>query len=157
MKIGALAWITAALLAPIPGMGAGPVHPDELAEPRLDAPRPPHGPLLFTRTSGRGKQSLELRYMDSRTISFRLEKSGTCNRHEQATATVKPYWWLAAETDENEAGEMIAVQEYVFRKANQCTIYVRIDESEWKQATVKESPQCTKECPLSEEAMGLKK
>lgn len=156
MKIGIIAWIMAALLTPTLNVGAEPAQLNNPEEPQLDMPRPPHTPLLFTRTNGRGKQTLEVRYVDPRTIIFRLEKSGACSRQERGTATIKPYWWWGAETDENAAGEMISVQEYVFEKSKQCTIYVRINESEWKQATVKESSQCSKSCPASEEAMRLK-
>lgn len=139
--VRAVAWIAAALLAPAPAIGVGPV------------PCPPQTPLLFARTDGSGKQSLEVRYKTARSISFRLDKSGTCSRHEQGTAVVQPYSSLGAETDENDVGEMVAVREYVFRKSDQCSIYVRIDESEWKQASVKESSQCSNRCPVSEEAM----
>lgn len=141
MKFGALAWLTAALLTPALSIGAEPC--------------PPHTPLRFTQAKGKVKQSLEVRYVDARTISFMLDKSGTCSRHEQGTATLKPSTSLGAETDENEAGEMVAVREYVFAKSDHCTMYVRIDEGQWKQATVKESSQCSNRCRISEKAMPL--
>ncbi|ACH37801.1 MAG: hypothetical protein ACD_55C00083G0003 [uncultured bacterium] len=157
MKINAFVWMILALLASTPPLGAEPVQLDEDSEPRLDMPCPPHTPLRFVQTKGRVNQSLEVRYVDARTIAFKLDKSGRCSRHEQGTATIKENWWLGAETDENETGDMIPVREYVFEKSKQCTIYVRIDETEWKQATVKESSQCSKSCPASEEAMGNEK
>lgn len=156
MNIRTLAWVTAALLAPVPSIGADQsMQFDEQQEPKLSMPRPPQAPLLFTRAKGSEKQSLEVRYVNPRTISFRFDKSGACSRHEQGMATIKPYWWLGAETDENEAGEAMAVQEYVHNKSSQCTIYVRIDEGDWEQATIKEAAECSENCPASAEPMHL--
>jgi len=158
MKIGLIAWVAAALLAPIPGIGADqPMQFDEQQEPQLSMPRPPWASLLFTQVKGSEQQSLEVRYVNPRTISFRFDKSGACSRHEQGMATAKPYWWLGAETNENEAGEVVTVQEYVYNKSSNCTIYFRIDEGDWEQATISEAAECGKNCPASAEPMHLEK
>jgi len=157
MRIVTLAWILAVLLSPLWSMSADIPRSDEQQEPQLGMPRPPRTPLLFTRVEGNQKQSLEVRYLDPRTISVKFDKSGTCSRHEKMTAKIKPYWWLGAETDENESGEAVAVQEYVYGKGRKCSIYLRIDEGQWEQATVRESPGCSNSCPASAEPMYLKK
>lgn len=157
MRIASLACITTLLALPPWSISADIPKPDGQQEPQLKMPRPPRNPLLFRRIAGDQKQSLEVRYLGPRTISFKLDKSGRCSGHERGTAKIKPYWWLGVETDENEAGEAVPVQEYVCGKNGKCTIYVRIDEDQWEQATVKESPGCSKSCPASTAPMYLKK
>ncbi|WP_224984858.1 hypothetical protein [Geomonas agri] len=117
---------------------------------------PPHSPLRFTLANGKERQSLEVKYVDAMTISFRIEKSGTCSRNERGKATIAEKWWLGAETDENEAGEAVNVQEYVYEKDKQCTIYIRIDEATWSQATIQEAADCCRICMTSTDTMHLK-
>jgi hypothetical protein len=155
MKIGSVAVMIIALLAPMPNMGHGSLL-GEQQEPERCVPRPPRTPLRFKAADRSGTQSVEIRFPDSRTISFRFDKSGTCNRHEEGTAKIRAYWWLGAESDENEAGEEVGVTEYVYDKDNKCSIYLRIDEGQWQQATVSEAGECGKNCPISTQPMHLK-
>lgn len=157
MRIASLACLTILLVLPPWSISADLPKPDGRQEPQLKMPPPPRNPLRFTRAAGDQKQSLKVRYRSPGSISFKLDKSGICNRHETGTAKIKQHWWLGVETDENEAGEAVAVQEYVYNKNGKCTIYVRIDEDQWEQATVRESPGCSKSCPASTESMHLKK
>lgn len=157
MSIAFLACMTTLLGLPTWGISSDLPKLFIQQEPQLKMPRPPRNPLLFTRVAGDQKQSLKVRYLGPGTIRFRLDKSGTCSRHETGTAKIKQHWWLGVEMDENEAGEAVAVQEYVYGKNGKCTIYVRIDEDRWEQATVKESAGCSKSCPVSAEPMYLKK
>jgi hypothetical protein len=86
-------------------------------------------------------------------IGFKFDKTGACELHEKGTASIQPCWWLGIETDENEAGEAVAVQQYVFRKNSRCTMYLRIDEDGWSQATVAVPPECRPGCRISGEPM----
>lgn len=153
MRIVSLASLTTLLVLPPLCISADIPKTDFQQEPQLKMPHPPRNPLRFTRVMGDQKQSLEVRYLDDRTISFKLDKSGRCSGRVKGTAKLKQYWWLGFETDENEAGEAVAVQEYVYVRDGKCTIYVRIDEDHWEMATVKESPGCSKNCPASPEPM----
>ena len=67
---------------------------DELHEPERGMPHTPRTPVVFHVANKREQQSLEVKYLDSKTVSFRLDKSGTCNLHEKGIARIKPYWWL---------------------------------------------------------------
>ncbi|MBJ6802719.1 hypothetical protein [Geomonas propionica] len=125
--------------------------------PQRAMPRPPWSPLRFALTNGNDRQSLEVEYIDGKTISFRIKKSGTCTRHERGRATIAEKWCMGAETDENEAGEAVAVEEYVYKKGTQFTIYIRIDESAWMQATIREAAECSNNCLTSSDLMQLKK
>ncbi|MBU5639036.1 hypothetical protein KOM00_20145 [Geomonas sp. Red69] len=154
MKMVPLGWLTIVLLAATPVAAAEQLsHDEQREEPRRAMPHPPQSPLRFMLVKGNERQSLEVTYIDPRTIAFRITKSGTCNRHEQGRATVAKNWWLGAETDENEAGEAIAVQEYVYSKSSTCSINLRIDEGDWTQATIREAARCNPNCHLSEESM----
>ncbi|QXE87416.1 hypothetical protein KP003_03135 [Geomonas nitrogeniifigens] len=158
MKMVPLGWLTIVLLAATPVIAAEqPPRDEQRLEPRRAMPHPPKSPLRFVQVKGNERQSLEVTYIDPRTIAFRITKSGACNRHEQGRATVAKNWWLGAETDENEAGEAIAVQEYVYRKSGTCSINLRIDEGDYTQATIREASECSPECGVSEEAMYLQK
>lgn len=126
-------------------------------EPSLTMPRAPYRPLVFTRVDGRKREALSIRYSQPGAVSFEFRMTGRCNREEQGVATLKPCWWLGAETDENEAGEAVFVQEYVFRKNKDCSMFLRIEEGEWKQATISESKGCSKGCPASGDLMRLRK
>jgi hypothetical protein len=148
--------VTAPLLLTGTSAGESLSQSPEEQPPQLVMPQPPRTPLLFRSTSGRNKQSVEVRYVRPGIIKFRINKTGACERDEQGTASVKPYWWLGVETDENESGEAIPVQEYSFKKSSRCIIYIRIDEGEWKQATITEAPECSKGCSVSEQPMHLK-
>lgn len=151
MKICVFTGVVAALLAPIPSIGAD--HSPQLDGPPTRIPGLPQTRLIFTRANGDGTQSLKLRYVDARTIRFRFDKSGICSRLEEGTATATPYGWLGAETDENDAGEAVAVSEYVYNKNSNCMIYFRIDEAGWSRASISEAAECNSKCPASEEPM----
>ncbi|QXE89227.1 hypothetical protein KP001_12225 [Geomonas subterranea] len=156
MKLILLAWVIVVLLSapPVAATEQQP-HDEQREEPRRAMPHPPQSPLRFTQARGNERQSLEVTYIDPKTIVFRLAKSGTCSRHEQGRAKIISNWWLGAETDENEAGEAIAVQEYTFSKNSKCNINFRIDEGKWGQATVREAAACNAKCPASAEPMHL--
>ncbi|MBU5615410.1 hypothetical protein [Geomonas azotofigens] len=157
MKMMHLAGIVVMLLAAQVAAAEQPSRDEQRQEPRRATPHPPQSPLRFTLVKGKERQSLEVTYLDPKTIVFKIAKSGACSRHEQGKARIAGYWWLGAETDENEAGEAIAVQEYTYSKNNQCTIDLRIDEGEWLQATIRESTECSPDCHLSAESMRLRK
>ncbi|MBJ6751002.1 hypothetical protein [Geomonas anaerohicana] len=157
MKMMRLALVIVVLLAAPVTAAEQPSRDEQRQEPRRATPHPPRSPLRFTLVKGKERQSLEVTYLDPKTIAFKIAKSGTCNRHEHGKASIAGYWWLGAETDENEAGEAIAVQEYVYSKNNKCTINLRIDEEDWTQATIRESTDCSLDCHLSAESMHLRK
>lgn len=157
MRIVSLMCVTTLLVLPPWCISADMPNPEGQQKPQLKMPRPPRNPLIFTGGVGGQKQSLEVRYLNPGTISFKLDKSGRCSGREKGTAKIKQYWWLGFETDENKAGEAVAVQEYVYGRNGKCAIYVRIDEDQWQQATVKESPGCSKSCQASAEPMYLEK
>lgn len=116
-------------------------------------PYPPQSPLRFMLVKGNDRQWLEVSYVDPHTISFKISKSGTCSRNEQGNARIVNYWWLGAETDENEAGDSIAVHEYVYNKSSKCSISFRIDEGDWTLATIREASECSPQCHVLSEAM----
>ncbi|UPU35263.1 hypothetical protein M1B72_17720 [Geomonas paludis] len=158
MKIIPLTWVIVVLMAAAPVTAAEqPSRDEQRQEPLRATPHPSQSPLRFTLVKGKERQSLEVTYVDSKIVFFKIAKSGTCSRNEHGKARITGYWWLGAETDENEAGEAIAVQEYVYRKNSKCTINVRIDEGGWTQATIQESAECNPACHLSAESMDLRK
>ncbi len=143
----------ALMLSTSSGYGA-----DEIAQcgeraPRLSMPHAPRRPVVFARTVGRDRESLQVRYISPGTMKFNFDKKGRCSRHETGIAKIKPCWWLGAETDENEAGEAIAVTEYVFDKNRACSMTFRIDEGGWTRSTVTESAACSAGCPSSGEVL----
>lgn len=157
MKVMFLAWLLVVLL-PVPLVAAEQTsHDDQLHEPERAMPHPPQSPLRFMLVKGNDRQWLEVSYVDPHTIAFKISKSGTCSRHERGNARILSYWWLGAETDENEAGDSIAVHEYVYTKSSKCSISFRIDEGDWTQASLHEAAECSPKCHLSLESMHPKK
>jgi hypothetical protein len=146
-------FLATTLMVPAPLTAAGGSQRCGEKEPHLSMPRPPHSVMYFTRSRRADHQSLEVRYLRPGIVSFKFDKTGACELHEKGTASIQPCWWLGVETDENEAGEAVAVQQYVFTKNNRCTMYLRIDEDGWSQATMIASRECSKGCPTSDEPM----
>ncbi|GFO63187.1 hypothetical protein [Geomonas paludis] len=158
MKIMPLTWVIVVLMTAAKVAAAElPSRDEQRQEPRRATPHPPQSPLRFTLVKGNERQSLEVTYIDSKTIDFKIAKSGTCRRDEHGKARIAGYWWLGAETDDNQAGVAVAVQEYVNSKNSKCTISLRIDEGDWTQATIQESAECRPDCKLSAESMHLRK
>lgn len=158
MKMIKVALITMVLLATSPVMAAEiTAHDEQRQAPERAMPHPPRSTLRFALVKGKKRQSLEVIYVDSRTIAFKLKMSGACNRKEHGRATITKNWRLGAETDENEAGEAIAVQEYIYSKSGKCTISFRIDEGDWAQATMQETAECSPDCHLLAESMPMRK
>ena len=157
MKRKTTYFIFGALLLPTLSCGEGDSQLCKEAAPPVTMPRLPYSPLVFSRVDGGNNQTLSLQYSRAGAVNFEFRKTGSCDRQDRGTATIKPCWWLGAESDENEAGETIFVQEYRFKKDEYCTMYLRIGEGDWKQATISESEACSKSCPASGEIMHLRK
>lgn len=156
MKRMLLAGLLVMLLPVAPVVAAEQTSQDEQQqEPQRAMPHPPQSPLRFMLVKGNDRQWLEVSYVDPKTMAFMIVKSGTCSRHEQGKAKITNYWWLGAETNENEAGEAFAVQEYIYSKSSKCTISLRIEEENWTQATLHEAADCSPNCHLFAESMHL--
>lgn len=153
LKALQLVFIATTLMAPAPLAASGGSQLCGEKEPHIAMPRPPHSVMHFTRNHGADHQSLEVRYLRPGRMSFKFDKTGACEVHEKGTASIQPCWWLGVETNENEAGEAVAVQQYVFTKNSRCTMYLRIDEDGWSQATMVVPPECSQGCPISGESM----
>jgi hypothetical protein len=146
-------FIATTLMAPAPRTAAGGSQLCGEREPHLAMPRPPHSVMYFTRNHRADRQALEVRYLRPGIVSFKFDKAGACEVHEKGTASIQPCWWMGVETNENEAGEAVAVQQYVFTKNSRCTMYLRIDEDGWSQATMVVPPECSQGCRISGEPM----
>jgi len=152
MRTLQIALMVTVLLIPVPLTASDALQLCGEEEPTLAVPHPPRSLMKFTRSDRSYLESLKISYLEPGRISFTFDRTGTCELHEKGTALIKPCWWLGLETDENEAGETIAVQEYIFHKSSRCKMYLRIDEEEWSQATIVLATECS-ECISSSERL----
>lgn len=162
-KILPLLVLLLAYLFPSPGASQENRHPDQDVKmcgepaPPVEKQKPPRTPLEYVLKDALGRQKLSLIYSRAGSVDFDLRRTGLCERNERGTAVLKPCWWLGVETEEDDAGEAYAVQDYVYERPDGCTMYLRIAEDSWQSASLRESSACSKSCPASTALMHRKR
>jgi hypothetical protein len=105
--------------------------------------------IRFATSSPKLTQELEVTGLGKKTVSFKLNLSGSCQRTFSGVARLKGG---DLESDEDEKGVGYFADEYVHTAKNGCALYLRIKVKDAQRAVVKQA-DCDPSCVPVEDLM----